>query len=85
MLHMTAKQDQIRASIRENKATLDRAESERNELIAGARRAGVPWKEICEDAGLVRMTAGRYASEANGGKLPKPGDPAPRKSRKKSA
>ena len=82
---MTAQQEKIRAGIRENRETLEREENKRNELIASARRAGIPWDEICEDAGLVRMTAGRYATKANGGTLPKPGDPEPRKSRRKSA
>jgi hypothetical protein len=84
MLHMTAKQDAIRADIRENKRELDAAETRRNELIAAARRAGVEWADICADAKLVRMTAHRFATKANGGKLPKPGDPAPRGRRKAS-
>jgi len=79
MLHMTAKQDALRAAIRENKRILDAAETERNELIAAARRAGIEWADICQDAQLVRMTAHRYATKGNGGKLPKPGDPAPRR------
>lgn len=79
---MTAQQEKIRAGIRENRELLERAENERNELIADARRAGIPWDDICADAGLVRMTAGRYAAKANGGKLPKPGDPKPRRRRK---
>ena len=79
MLHMTAKQDKLRADMRANRATLTAAEAERNELIAAARRAGIEWSDICADNNLVRMTAGRYASRANGGKLPKPGDPTPRR------
>lgn len=85
MLLMTAKQEATRAAIRENRDLLARAEAERNDLIAQARRQGIEWQDICEDAGLVRMTATRYAAKANGGVLPKPGDPAPRRRTKKAS
>lgn len=85
MLHMTAKTDSIRDNLRINRATIEAAETERGELIAAARRAGIEWNLICADTGLVRMTAHRYAEKANGGRLPKPGDPAPRRRRTRKA
>lgn len=84
MLHMTSKIETIREDLRINRKTIQDAEEARGQLIAAARRAGIEWNLICDDTGLVRMTAHRYAARANDGKLPKPGDPQPRRGRRKA-